>query len=128
MSYNISYWKTKKLENLIIPLKAFYIHERKDWHPNQPKVLSTDEMGIKVSVDCADGHIVAFLKDGNLHVKEIIVYGEGSGTFVSWILNPALEQSSGELEAVLIWEGGDSITKFEVKDGVAKQEDIEFKL
>ena len=51
--------------------------------------------------------------------------GEGSGTFYNWILKPALKQSEGILEAVLIWEGGDSIQWLTVKAGKVTERDIE---
>ena len=51
--------------------------------------------------------------------------GEGSGTFKHLILDEALKESTGELEAVLVWEGGDSITRFIVKDGEVSESNIE---
>lgn len=123
MSYNINNWKTKKLENLVIPLKAFYEHERDDWHPSQPKIINADG---DVELECGcDQKIKGKLKDGMLTVTEFEMYGEGSGTFKSWILDEALKQSKGELEAVLVWEGGDSITRLKVKDGILEEDNVE---
>ncbi len=123
MSYNIDTWKTKKLENLVIPLKAFYEHERTDWHPSQPKITNADG---DVELECGcEQTIKGKLKDGMLTVTEFEMYGEGSGTFKSWILDEALKQSKGELEAVLVWEGGDSITRLKVKDGVLEEGNVE---
>ena len=117
MSYNIDTWKTKKLENLTIPLKAFFKHERTDWHPKQPEIVNAETMEIEMECGC-EQLIKGTLKDGIIHVTELEMYGEGSGTFKGWILDEALKQSKGELEAVLVWEGGDSITRLKVKDGV----------
>lgn len=123
VSYNIDTWKTKRLGNLTIPLKAFFKHERKDWHPNQP-VIDNAETG-EVVLECGCGQeIKGVLKDGNLLVTEFDMTGEGSGTFYEWILVPALEESAGTLEAVLIWEGGDSIQRLKVKDGKVRSSDI----
>lgn len=123
MSYNIDTWKTKKLENLVIPLKAFYEHEREDWHPSQPKITNADG---DVELECGcDQLIKGKLKDGMLTVTEFEMYGEGSGTFKSWILDEALKQSKGELEAVLVWEGGDSITRLKVKDGMLEEYNVD---
>lgn len=69
--------------------------------------------------------IKGILKDGIIHVTELEMYGEGSGVFKGWILDEALKQSKGELEAVLVWEGGDSITRLKVKDGVIEETDVE---
>lgn len=124
MSYNIDTFKIKKLENLIIPLSAFYQHERKDWHPKQPKIINDETMEVELQCGCEQS-IKGILKDGNIHVTKLHMYGEGSGTFMSWIFNPALQQSTGQLEAVCVWEGGDSVTRLIVKDGKVKEENVE---
>ena len=124
MSYNIDSWKTKKLKNLTIPLKAFFEHKRTDWHPKQPEIVNAETMEIEMDCGC-EQLIKGILKDGIIHVTELKMYGEGSGTFKDWILDEALKQSKGELEAVLVWEGGDSITRLKVKDGVIEETDVE---
>ena len=124
MSYNIDTWKTKKLESLVIPLNALFIHERKDWHPSQPEIVNTETNEVLIECAC-ELEIKATLKDGNLHITELEIYGEGSGSFMDWILEPALEQSTGKLEAVLVWEGGDSITRLTVNNGELKHENVE---
>lgn len=123
MGYNIDTWKTKKLENLTIPLKAFYEHPRKDWHPSQPQIKNIETMEVKLH--CGEQSITGILKDNNIHVTKIKITGEGSGTFKGWILDNALKQSKGELEAVLVWESGDSIETFKVKDGVIESTPLE---
>ncbi len=124
MSYNIDTFKVKKLENLIIPLKAFFKHERTDWHPEQPRIVNAETMEIVMECGC-EQLIKGILKDGAIHVTELQMYGEGSGTFKGWILDEALKQSTGELEAVLVWEGGDSITRLIVSDGVVTETKVE---
>jgi hypothetical protein len=121
MSYNIDKWKTKRLDNLTIPLDAFFKHPRTDWHPKQCWHGTED-----FKLESGGGQeIKGTLKDGHLTVTEIDMTGEGSGTFYNWILQPALEASKGTLEAVLVWEGGDSINRLIVEDGVVKSEDID---
>jgi hypothetical protein len=125
MGYDISNWKTKKLEGLTIPLTAFYKHERQDWHPKQTVVEMTGD-GVAVILECGcEQEIKGVAKNGLLAVTEIEMSGEGSGTFFEWILKPALEESTGRLKAVLIWECGDSITRLKVKDGAVNREEIE---
>lgn len=120
MSYNISSWKTKKMENLVIPVDSFYKHKRTDWHPGHPVIINSETM--EVEMECGiEQSIKGILKDGMIHVTELEMDGEGSGTFRSFILDGALKESKGEMEAVLIWEGGDSITKLTVKDGVLEE-------
>lgn len=122
MSYNIDTWKTKKLENLTIPLEAFFRHERKDWHPKVMRAPESDSAWL----DCGcEQEIKGILKDGVLSVTEFNMAGEGSGTFYAWILEPALKESKGTLEAVLVWEGGDSINRLTVKDGVVESKEVD---
>lgn len=123
MSYNITDWNTKRLENLIIPLRAFYQHPRNDWHP-QGMIQNPETNEVELSCGCEQS-IKGVLAGNQLLVTEIDMEGEGSGTFFSWILEPALRASEGELIAVLIWEGGDTIERLTVKDGDVKTERIE---
>lgn len=69
--------------------------------------------------------IEGILKDGIIHVTRMKMSGEGSGIFKHEVLDNALKQSAGELEAVLIWEGGDTISNFHVKNGIIEETDIE---
>ena len=125
MSYNIDTWKTKKLKNLEIPVEAFYRHPRKDWHPKQPVVVDVATMKVRVNFPCGGGEVEGVLKDGFIHVESIDLYSEGSGGFMVYVLEGALKESRGELEAVLVWEGGDSITRLSVKDGVVTEKEVE---
>lgn len=121
MSYNIDRWKTKKLDGLKIPIAAFFTHKRTDWHP---RLEMKDE---KLAVlHCTQGkEILGTVENGILTIAQIELHGEGSGTFYNWILEPALKESTGELEAVLIWESGDSVSRLVVKDGQISNEDVE---
>jgi hypothetical protein len=123
MSYNIDTWKTKRLSNLVIPLEAFYRHGRTDFHPKA--VINAPESD-GVALECGCGQrIVGRLADGRLRVIEFEMSGEGSGTFYHEVLEPALRESAGLLEAVLVWEGGDSINRLKVRDGKVESEEIE---
>lgn len=124
MSYNVTQWKTKKLDNLVIPLAAFYKHERKDWHPGGPVLCDIHTKEVKMGCGCGQ-EIKGVLTGEELLVTELEMSGEGSGTFLDWILEPALKESRGQLEAVLVWEGGDSITRLTVDDGVVTQSKVE---
>lgn len=123
MSCNIDSWKTKKLENLVIPIKALYPDNQKDWHPKPPRIL--DVFTLVVVLDCGCSQTIkGVIRDGDLHVTDFSMAGDGSGHFFDDILKPALAQSRGTLEAVLIWETGD-ISRLKVSDGVVKEEDVE---
>ena len=130
MSYNIDTWQTKKIKDLKIPLNAFKLSNRKDWHPEikimEPLILPE---GIPVIMRAGEdfGGIKGFMDSDHkiLTVTYIYITGEGSGGFMHYVMEEALKHSTGELEAVLIWEGGDSITRLIVKDGELTEEDIE---
>ena len=56
------------------------------------------------------------LSEGTLFVKTVEYSGEGSGWFWDKFLE-LLSASKGAYEAVVIWEGGDSIDRLIVDDG-----------
>jgi hypothetical protein len=105
MSYNISSWKTKTLDNLIIPLAEI----KKLPH---------------VDVDLDEDGNIEISNVAEVHVKSFHNGGEGSGH--SWDeVKKCLQSSTGELIAVLVWESGDYISRLTVKDGVVTEEEIE---
>ncbi len=120
MSYNIDTWKLKKLVNLAIPLESFFKSDRADWHPE--KIYCKDG---ELILGFMSGDITGRVKDGILYVKEIDISGEGSGGDMDEVIEPALEDSTGELVASCVWEGGDSINQLIVKDGKVEWRDIE---
>lgn len=123
MSCNIDSWKTKKLESLVIPIRALYPDNQKNWHPKQPKVL--DVFTLVVAIDCGCGQTIkGVIKDGGLRVTGLSMDGEGSGGFYDYILKPALAQSTGKLEAILTWETGE-IYRLQVGGGVVVEKPIE---
>ncbi len=124
MSYEITSWKTRKLENLAIPYPAFFLSTRKDWHPDEPEIINAETNEVSMKCGC-EQEIKGRLKDGILHITELDLSGEGSGSFMYYVMNDALKRSAGILEARLVWEGGDSVTNLSVKDGVVEQMEIE---
>lgn len=125
MSCNITIWKVKKLENLIIPVASLYKHEREDWHPSRH---NNDDGTVEFGLTDGEG-IKGILHKGleydYLEVTDIECCGEGSGTSMSWILQPALEDSTGQLVVSCIWEGESCIHRLIVDDGDVKWEVIE---
>ena len=120
MSYNIDTWKVKKLSGLCIPIESFFKHERTDWHPEK----EYDENGM-LTLLFMESEIVGEVECGILHVESIHISGEGSGTEMGWIIEPALQDSKGELIASCVWESGDSINQLIVKDGDIEWVDID---
>lgn len=117
MSYNIDTWTTKKLENLRIPFSAL----------TDEKVVTIQNGVVKANISlCEDGYVRGELQaDGMILVREIKLCGLVSGNALHDVLVPALEQSAGELAAILIWEGGDSITRLTAVEGVVNQVPVE---
>jgi hypothetical protein len=122
MSYNISSWKIKKSDNLKIPMSSFYKHPRTDWHPDTEYDWKTGETCLFISSTEIRGTV-----DSNniLAVRSIECHGEGSGTALNWIIEPALKDSTGELDVVMVWEGGDSIDRMMCKNGKVEYKPIE---
>lgn len=117
MSYNISNWSTKKLDGLLIPFRALEGLDKPSFN------LGTGEL--RWEGDLAEGFELVGKSHGEeLAVSSIRMYGEGSGHAFDR-LEAILKDSTGVLIASLVWEGGDSISRLTVKDGVVKHEDIE---
>lgn len=129
MAYNISNWTTKRLNKLTVPLDALYdLNESlssRGWQLPNPEIYSMDG-GIFMAIELTEiSEIKGELIGKHIVISEIYFGGERSGTVFEEIFKPALEGSSGELEAVLVWEGGDSISRFKIKDGEITESEIE---
>ena len=120
MAYNISNWRTKKLDGFKIRLQA--IHER------EYKVRLVKDNKVMVSGDAEQSEIKGVLhgtKDAQvIEVTDIHHSGIGSGT--SWEgFKSVLGQSKGLLVAVQVWEGGDSMARLTIQDGQVEEEGID---
>ena len=106
---------------------AFFIHERKDWHPDFEVVTYKPfRMRLQTYEFDIEGLLSGTQRENEVfEVTNINIVGEASGTFYEWILIPALKRSKGVLEAVLIWEGGDSIERLKVSDGIITSKKID---
>jgi hypothetical protein len=64
------------------------------------------------------------IDDGALYPIEFEWHGEGSGhSWNEWGMK-ALTLTQGRLEAILTWEGGDSVTGLRVVDGVVTEPEV----
>jgi len=120
MSYNVDMWRTKELVDLRVPVASLFKHERTDWHPSREA-----EANGEITFSIFESRITGTVDDGILAVTSIVVYGEGSGVALDWIVEPALKDSTGVLVASRIWEGGDYIDLLTVRDGVLIAEAID---
>jgi hypothetical protein len=121
MSYNVDRWKTKEIVDLVIPVASLFKHEREDWHPERDDG-EDGTVTFRIMEAC---QITGTIEEDQLRVSSIEAYGEGSGTALHWIIEPALADSRGKLVASRVWEGGDSIDRLTVMDGVVSSEPIE---
>lgn len=119
MSYNISTWKHIHIENLRIPLSVLTDEE-------ECEVRLLPKGYIEVGGLAEDFFITGKLNGEWVDVHSLKSSGEGSGSSYE-ALKMILLKSTGILEAVLIWERGDSISKLSVINGVIEDKDYEFK-
>lgn len=117
MSYNIDSWRTKSMVDFQIPL---------DIVQRLPcvEVELLPENKISASGVSEGFELKGELSGGNILVVDIHHSGASSGRTFGNLLE-ALKHSKGNLVATQVWEGGDSITKLIVKDGVVTEEQIE---
>jgi len=120
MSYNCDRWITKKIKDFKIPIMSLFKHERDDWHPER-----IDNNDGTVTFEIIETELRGNIENGWLVVSSIDCSGEGSGIAMDWILEPAFQNSTGELVASCVWEGGDTINKLTVKDGKVSWVDID---
>ena len=120
MGYDINTFKVKKIENLKIPVASLFKHSRSDWHPDQQ---NNDDDSVTFSI--IESEFSGVIVEDIFICQSIDCSGEGSGTVMDWILEPALKDSTGELVASCVWEGGDTINQLIVKNGSVEWKDIE---
>jgi hypothetical protein len=125
MSYNITSFKLKKMNDLIIPLDALKNKERPDWSAKDPVLL--DPLLSKVRIEMGCGQWIEGIiptSSGKVAVTNLELAGEGSGSLMHYLMEDALKKSTGYLEAILVWEGGE-IERLVVLDGHLSQATVE---
>lgn len=120
MSYNVTNWRNKELENLVILMGSFYC-EREDWRPNR---YNRDDGSAQLKWG-EKSVIEGIVIDDKMHVREISFSGECSGSALYHCVEDALRHSSGRLRAIRIWEGGDYIDEITVQDGMINTREID---
>ena len=120
MSYNIDTFKVRELDGLIIPVASLYKCNRSDWHPDR----EDNDDGTVTFINC-ETEIHGTIQGDFLFVEKIDCHGEGSGTVMDWMLEPAFKDSTGRLVASCVWERGDSINQLVVDKGEVHWNDID---
>ena len=142
MSYNVDRWSTKRLENLVIPIKLLYGEDSWETRPvffdkgyyNYDNFLT----GYDFTPEDLEKNLIAFDythdgselvgyadEDKNFHVLSATFSGMGSGRVLYDIIEPALKESTGTLIASRIWESGDAIDRITCIDGDITTENID---
>lgn len=119
MAYNIDTWRTTSLVNFTIPLSIV-----QQLPCAEIEILLENKISVYGGV--SGGFVLqgTLLLDGNICVEKIHHSGSSSGR--TWYnLLDALHHSKGIMVATQVWEGGDSISRLVVKDGVVEEENIE---
>lgn len=115
MSYDITNWKTKRLEGFQLPLKMLV----KDYY-----VRLLEENHIRAC--CNIFEIEGRLNENFIavDVTKINIVGNGSDRELGDFLE-LLSQSTGILEAVIVWTYGDEFSKIICTNGVIREEEID---
>ena len=121
MSYNISNFRLKSV-SLVLPtdfkMKAF---SRRAWDEIHLDVDDTWEYnqngeGFQMGGEVTDAGLVA---------TNLNCYSEGSGGDYHDLLVPLFKEFKGDLEASVVWEGGDTIEKVSIAKGILTETKIE---
>jgi hypothetical protein len=126
MSYNISRFKTKAVK-LVLPkgfdFQKFYlmlehknmVHKFNEW-AGELKVAS-DLKNWEYKSGSEETYFKGIVTSRGFEVKDVTVRGEGSGTEWREGILPLFEKYHGDLDAVMVWEGGDSVVRITIKNG-----------
>lgn len=119
MSYNVTGFTIKKLDNFRLPIAAMIEMSEGDVNTDAGEILTFDQFLVEgmevIGVNDVDGD--------NVRVTDISYYGEYSGTY--WDeFEELLTQSTGTLKARIVWEGGDSVEVVTIKNGVITRKEL----
>lgn len=123
MSYNVSKWETRHLRHLRLSIGLLYAGVNTSFRPAPWKFIPDSGGCIRIVWHdrCfIDGQFLVkdrVVGSSVIEVSKICMEGDASGIVYNEALLPALHASAGELEVVLIWEGGDYVHRLKVKDG-----------
>lgn len=125
MSFNISDFKVKKLSDFSFSLndiKTKYVEVFGD-----DDDLDISEANGVTTVCFLGGPEIIGVADeqGTFAVSELSIHGDWSGTVFRDILKPVFTSSKGQMEAVLIWEGGEQIQRVTVSNGNFTETEID---
>lgn len=140
MSYNITSFKTKSM-HLAFPInfdfqawvraqpdrtvqgyenagKRWCLEEKDDAH------IWTDLAARTWKLPLLNQELTGVIEGDTLTVTEMDWRGDGSGHLYSDILMPLFREFKGNLSALVVWEGGDTITQLDIREGVVEETEL----
>lgn len=123
MSYNVDAW-TQIECSLTFPASLLDDEDLdiiEDVQYSRPTIDGTADVTAELGMN---GELKGTLTGDVVTVTELQMVGEGSGSHFE-DLEAFLEQCAGTYQALLVWEGGDSISLLTVKDGAVECESLD---
>lgn len=123
MGYNITNFKIKKT-SLEVSVKDIYALEKSlEWLDMEP--LQYNPLTGEATIEMGCGQTIEGVLEGDLlKIKDMYMSGDGSGHIYNDVLIPLLKKSKGKLQALVTWEGGDTINKLVSVEGKVTEIDI----
>ncbi len=123
MSYNISRFVVKEIDNFRIPIHALFNDNMDEDLLPENISTGTGRMTLEYG-DCTEIRGVVDESGEVLEVDSISCYGEFSGTLWDEVLEPALTESKGTLRAIIVWECGEEVNEIGVFNGIITYKDL----
>lgn len=140
MSYNITAWKIQHF-HLELPLTFDF----QSWVQSQPRrdEKGYENTGRRWCLEDGDSDVLinlaastwklsmsgkelsGIIKDDKLIAETLNSWtSDGSGILYNDILIPLFKEFKGNLEALVIWEGGDSLYQVRINDGIVEETEL----
>lgn len=122
MSYNVDSITTPHLDATMSAQDIITLYEEYDDELAEDNFLDDMLDDAQVAIDAGDPHRLIRLPNLNWR-------GDSSGSlFKTTLIDIIAPHIKGEVEAILCWEGGDSVTGLLIRDGKAVECEVEQRL
>lgn len=137
MSYNITAWKVRSMR-LVLPLDFHFRHwlesqpdRDKDGYENTGKRWCLEDSSLTLNLetrtwtlDASGQELAGTIEDDQLVATDVDWTSDGSGRLYGDILLPLFKDFKGNLDALVVWEGGDTITQLSIQGGVVDEVEV----
>lgn len=141
MSYNISHWKLRSI-HLALPLNFDFgqwvrsLSDRdeqgnenvgKRWclEEHETPAVQVNLVAQTWTLEILGQELTGVVDDDALVVTALEWADDGSGHLYSGILIPLFKAFDGDLNAIVVWEGGDSINQLSIHEGIVEDKEME---